>query len=850
MCAGSTRMVTFGYQSSRNIVIGQETTTLGHSERIFLPDGEPCGSMGCSYRSHVTFSAFAPGATITSAQDIKYLRLNIEHSWIGDIYIGITCPDGHKASLLKYSNNGSSSCTSSIPSNHRGWSTSSSNVNVSTFLGDPYDAEDYSHPCDSSRVNNRPGTGWNYCWSNNTTSGYTYASGDGIIYRSGHSHNIAQHGMTIDSSNVAARTNFYHPDQDFSSLIGCPLNGDWYIEVMDGWGGDNGYIFEWELSLDAELIPQDECEADSFLVTGYGVTMLNDSSFIIHAPENLTHDTTVYYNYHIYSSCGNDIDSTVALTFHPRYQTDTLVEACGQCFWQGHTYTSSTNLSVNTLSAHGCDSIQMTRIVVHPSYNLYRQISIVENDLPYTYLGHTFYDEVTDTLLAGTTTEGCDSNIVFTLRVARNKFCVVIDTVCSDDTPYLWAGHQYLQSAVDTATFLTSEGADSTVVLQLTVFPSHHSIMEIEAVENDLPVVFDGLSFTASTDTLLRYTSIHGCDSTIHYVLTVHPNHSFVYNKSVCDDELPYEWMGETFANADTITQELLDIHGADSIVTLILTVNPTYHLFIDTTLCDNHPLLVGTTPLNQTGVYSLTLTTAEQCDSIVDVTLTANPHHDIHLYDTVCKADGYSLGDVTYHQTGIYSSLLTNSYGCDSLVTLHLGILREELKAEIKAIPLLVTLSNPDVQLYDASQHNSSSRWLIDGHTYSDRHLTYTYPVDLDSLPVTLVAYSIEGCTDTTTEVIHIDRAAIALPNVFTPGESTNNTWQPGLRDILSMELWIYNREGLLIFHQEGTGTRWDGTKNGEPCPQGAYVYTILYRSKMRPDIQKKINGTITLLR
>ena len=32
----------------------------------FLPDGVPCGTLGCSYRSHVNFTAFATGATITS----------------------------------------------------------------------------------------------------------------------------------------------------------------------------------------------------------------------------------------------------------------------------------------------------------------------------------------------------------------------------------------------------------------------------------------------------------------------------------------------------------------------------------------------------------------------------------------------------------------------------------------------------------------------------------------------------------------------------------------------------------------------------------------------------------------
>jgi len=595
MCSGSSQTVTFGYSAHHNVVIGEEGSTLGHSERIFLPDGVPCGSMGCSYRSLVTFTAFTPGATITSVEDIKYLRVNMEHSFIGDLYIGITCPNGQKASLLKYSNHGESDCMSTIPQSHRGWA-SGDNVSVSTFLGDANDEQSSAYPCDSTISGNRPGIGWNYCWSNNTTSGYSYAQAasvdDGIIYRYGHAiPSGTGSDAIIDSSNVEEKTNFYHPDQNFSSLIGCPLNGDWFIEVLDGWSGDNGYIFEWELSLDAELIPQDTCIADSFSVTGYGVRKINDSVFVINAPQALTHDTTIYYNYHVYSSCDKDIDSTVALTFRALF--------------------------------------------------------------------------------------------------------------------------------------------------------SH-----------------------------------------------------------------------------------------------------------IDTTICDNHPVVVETTSLNETGVHTVTLTTGAQCDSVVEVSLTAHPHYDIHLHEAVCKSDGYEFEDSMYYRPGTYVHYHTTDEGCDSIVTLHLGVLSENLKAEIKAIPPLVTPTDLDFQLYDCSHASSSCLWIVEGNEYNDRHLTYSYPIEADSLPLTLLAYSAEGCIDTATAVIHIDRSTMFTPNVFTPSESTNSTWQPGMSDILSMEVWIYNREGLLVCHLEGPDAKWDGTRNGDPCPQGAYVYSLLYRSVAQPEKQQKVSGTILLLR
>ena len=101
LCAGTIDTVSFGYDSDNDISLVLRHASLGQAGRAFLPDGVECGSMGCSYRSTVTFTDFAPTAHISSIQDIKYVRLNIEHSWIGDIYIGITCPNGQKASLMK-----------------------------------------------------------------------------------------------------------------------------------------------------------------------------------------------------------------------------------------------------------------------------------------------------------------------------------------------------------------------------------------------------------------------------------------------------------------------------------------------------------------------------------------------------------------------------------------------------------------------------------------------------------------------------------------------------------------------------------------------------------------------------
>ena len=37
----------------------------------------------------------------------------------------------------------------------------------------------------------------------------------------------------------------YMPMGDFADFVGCPVNGEWTLQVVDNWGADNGYIFNW-----------------------------------------------------------------------------------------------------------------------------------------------------------------------------------------------------------------------------------------------------------------------------------------------------------------------------------------------------------------------------------------------------------------------------------------------------------------------------------------------------------------------------------------------------------------------------------------------------------------------------
>lgn len=354
-----------------------------------------------------------------------------------------------------------------------------------------------------------------------------------------------------------------------------------------------------------------------------------------------------------------------------------------------------------------------------------------------------------------------------------------------------------------------------------------------------------------SNDTVLSYryiveTTCGILDTTV--LLTLHPSYLI---ESKVDGCTPFSWQEHTYTSNTIVDEGFHTKKGCDSIIRTYLMVHPTYDLTLDSTICDNHPFLLGNQKLNVTGTYSATLSSVYNCDSSVVVNLTVNAHDEYSFSELLCTEDQYVWNNNTYTESGTYVSILSNALGCDSIGTLRLTIFKGKLQATIRATPSLIPPSNPVVTLYDYSLLSNTRQWAIEGDTFTDKILTYPIPDDVDSLPVQLIVYSVEGCSDTTKTVIFVDRSSFFAPNAFTPDQSSNTTWHPVGNMIADMEIWIFNRQGALVAHLEGVDAEWDGKSlAGSPCPQGAYVYHLQYHSTYSPNQLQKQTGTILLIR
>lgn len=271
ICANDSILVSVGFDEFSTVRLEEINIENSHTRvnnsKTFIPDGPNC-DVPC-YSSPVVFNEFSDDQTITSKEDICSICVNYEHEFMGDYKLSIVCPSNRRA-VLKYKENE----TGNLPTGSYGGS--------GTYTGYPYGGSDHhtydggtGEYCDS--IYNMYGVGLDYCFSRNssytlvdgviasttTTTqthylGYTGAYIDNVTYTFP---NIprpfdgAGHGPgtctfeTKHPSNHEAKSDYYLPADDFSTLVGCPLNGTWKIEICDYWGADNGWVFNWSMDL-------------------------------------------------------------------------------------------------------------------------------------------------------------------------------------------------------------------------------------------------------------------------------------------------------------------------------------------------------------------------------------------------------------------------------------------------------------------------------------------------------------------------------------------------------------------------------------------------------------------------
>ena len=556
---------------------------------------------------------------------------------------------------------------------------------------------------------------------------------------------------------------------------------------------------------------------------------------------------------------------------------DTVAEACESYFWYGTTYTTSGDYVRTWPSAipGGCDSVVTLHLTINQSATGDTTATACDS-LTWWGTNHTTTGDFMRTWPSAIP-GGCDSVVTLHLTVNHSTTGDTTATVCDSMT---WWGTNYTTTGNFMRTWPSAlpGGCDSVVTLHLTI--NHATTGDTTAIACD-SLTWWGTNYTTTGDFMRTWSSAFtgGCDSTVTLHLTINtPVVTEVYD-TACES---YTWHGTTYSVSGDFQRTGISMspENCDTTETLHLElIHATYNEIADS-FCTGTQYLFGSQILTESGLYADTLIAANSCDSIVSLNLTKLPqpfinivqsndcqtqtHHirvetDVDYLYWTCNEQSWnsSWGSVHSHNLTVSNTFhitLTllvdyNEYPTcpNTAVTTLQPIVQPQAVMDVS--PEFITHETPTLVALSQSTGAKRLQWYIDGDDAGDsQRITYTPESGYDSVVVTLIAFS-DLCSDTAERVIPIKQQTLYVPNAFTPNESTNKTFSIFYDGIIEYQLYIYNRQGIQVFHSNTNGEEWDGRYNGTLCPQGSYVWLVKYRSEVDPQNWHYSKGTVTLL-
>lgn len=168
------------------------------------------------------------------------------------------------------------------------------------------------------------------------------------------------------------------------------------------------------------------------------------------------------------------------------------------------------------------------------------------------------------------------------------------------DPSNFWHGWQGADSVVINITYATniyilgtdSNGCEDRDTIQI-ILPSYYHVVSQSICQNQTPYIWNGQSITINGNYTASYSNIQGCDSIEKLHVYIYPTDYHYDSATVCQSQLPYYWNGHLLASPgvyyDTLTG-VVPIIGCDSILSFKLKVE----LALDSvtaspsTLCDH----------------------------------------------------------------------------------------------------------------------------------------------------------------------------------------------------------------------------------------------------------------------
>lgn len=218
--------------------------------------------------------------------------------------------------------------------------------------------------------------------------------------------------------------------------------------------------------------------------------------------------------------------------------------------------------------------------------------------------------------------------------------------------------HVYTSSTDDNTVNAYQRKPDGTLIYEISQTDGLDNVNGLDRAQS-IDVSPDG-RFIYTTGTLDDAVAFFSCTYVIDMDQTICRGDSVIVGTSVYKQSGSYR---DTFINT-----------SCKNIVSLNLTVLPG-EVSDEAEICTGGTYMFGNQALTQQGTYTEVFTNSIGCDSTVTLTLKVSDVLESDLEQSICEGEAYTLNNVDYMQSGIFTERFLTAAGCDSVVTLNLTV-------------------------------------------------------------------------------------------------------------------------------------------------------------------------------
>jgi gliding motility-associated-like protein len=556
-------------------------------------------------------------------------------------------------------------------------------------------------------------------------------------------------------------------------------------------------------------------------------------------------------------------------------------------------YDSSIETTLTGKNIYGCDSIVQVSLRVIDTLTSVQSLTFCEGDS--IFVQDRWIDIAGTYDYAFTSTRGCDSIATYDLVEIPASRSVSTLSFCQGDSIYIQDGWITSAGKYDFA-FTSTIGCDSIATYDVIEISTSRSISNFSFCQGDSIYVADQWYYDAGSYEAIR-TNAMGCDSIINIEISTLSTSSDLRTLSICigdSIQIHNTWQQQTGTYTETFTNS----QGCDSTSVVTLSVAPFLLENDSLSICNGDSIIVNGQMVYTAGLYVDTIDVVGSCQKILTTQVTLMDRVEESMLLTLCPDSSATVGNLVIDESGTFTVDLTSQAGCDSTLTIVANKL-------FWPQPPIITINCQDEQYI--STWTAQAPWNIewsDGSTdtifrqetggtitmrsYIDgceKVFEYELPqipklsdipqlgdrlvkgsaslplsVDLDETSWT-IAWSPEGLfscatcfdtevntdSDTTITVVMTHESGcsfeqqfriirdvsseISVPNIFNPTSTGgNDLWTVTVPNgSLVAEISIYDRWGNQVFtSKNGNQITWDGNYQGKALSTGVYVYHV----------------------